>query len=118
MPRPYSTDLRERVLAASERGYTVKEVAELFGLAAATVKRWRRLQRRTGFADPEQHGGGHPPRVGDQGLSVVCQIVQEHADLTVAEIAAEYRARTGSAVSRSAMGRTLQRLALTRKKSL
>lgn len=118
MPRPYSTDLRERVLAASERGYTIEEVAELFGLAAATVKRWRRLRRRTGSAAPAPHGGGHPPRVVDRGLFVVSQIVQEHADLTVAEIAAEYRARTGIAVSRSAMGRTLQRLALTRKKSL
>ncbi|WP_414640718.1 helix-turn-helix domain-containing protein [Archangium sp.] len=117
MPRPYSTDLRERVLAACDRGCTIEEVAEQFGLAVATVKRWRRLQHRTGSAGPVPHGGGRPPRVVDKGLTVVSQIVQEHADLTVAEIAAEYRTRTGIAVSRSSMGRTLQRLALTRKKS-
>jgi len=29
-------DLRERALAACEHDYTIEEVAELFGLAAAT----------------------------------------------------------------------------------
>lgn len=117
MPRPYSTDLRERVLAACERGLTIGEVSRQFGVGAATVKRWRRLQRRTGSVEPAPHGGGNPLRVTGQGLDVVYQIVRENPDLTLEEIAAAYRARTHAPISRVTMGRTLERLELTRKKS-
>ncbi|MBZ4418515.1 transposase [Myxococcus sp. RHSTA-1-4] len=43
MPRPYSADLRERVLAACERGLTIDEVAKQFEIGTAAVKRWRQL---------------------------------------------------------------------------
>jgi transposase len=117
MPRPYSTDLRERVLAACERGLTIEEAARQFEVSTATVKRWRQLRRHTGSVEPAPHGGGNPPRVIDHGLELVSQIVREQPDLTLEEIVAEYQARTSMPVSCATMGRTLERLELTRKKS-
>ncbi|MCY1075712.1 hypothetical protein [Archangium lansingense] len=46
------------------------------------------------------------------------QIVREQPDLTLGEIVAEYQARTSMPVSCATMGRTLERLELTRKRSL
>ncbi|WNG44872.1 transposase [Archangium minus] len=67
MPRPYSTDLRERVLAACERGLTIEEVARQFEVGTATVKRWRQFRRQRGSVEPAPHGGGKPPRVTVMG---------------------------------------------------
>ncbi|MBA2712372.1 MAG: hypothetical protein H0U55_02310 [Rubrobacteraceae bacterium] len=42
--KPYSKDLRLRVLAATDRG----KVSETFGVSKPTIKRYRRLRRETG----------------------------------------------------------------------
>ncbi len=40
MTRPYSMDLRERVVAAVEAGQSRRAVAKIFNLGPATVVRW------------------------------------------------------------------------------
>jgi transposase-like protein len=55
----YSVDLRERVVAAFDRtGMTEKEVAALFKIGEATVRRWKRLKRETGVLERKPGGGG------------------------------------------------------------
>lgn len=62
MGRPYSMDLRERVIAAVEEELlTYEEAAERFGIGISTVKRWLRRVRDTGSVAPGQMGG-HKPR--------------------------------------------------------
>ena len=117
MPRPYSADLRKRVLASCERGLTIEEAAKQFEVGAATVKRWRQRQRHTGSFQSAPHGGGRPRRVTGQELEWVYQFVREQPDSTLEEIADEYQARTHLPISRATVARTLERLDLTRKKS-
>ena len=50
--KPYSKDLRMRVLAACERGMSRKEVSRIFGVSEPTIRRYLRLQRETGGVDP------------------------------------------------------------------
>jgi transposase len=57
MERPYSDDLRERVVATIEAGYTRKEVAELFNMALSTVGGFIRRKRETGSVSPDKFGG-------------------------------------------------------------
>jgi transposase len=62
MARPYSTDLRERVVAAVERdGMSRNEAAALFGVAVSTAINWVARMRRTGSVAAGQMGG-HKPR--------------------------------------------------------
>ena len=61
MPRPYSTDLRERVVAAVENGETCRVVAERFGVAVSSVVKWCQRYRQTGSVEPSQMGGHRPP---------------------------------------------------------
>ena len=113
----YSVDLRERVVAAFDTGdLTDEQVAELFNVGEATVHRWKRLKRETGSLEHKPFGGGMPSRVTPEDHELVRKIVAEQPDLTVQEVAWEFHRRTGRSVSRSAMGRTLLKLALTRKK--
>ena len=46
MGKPYSDDLRERVIAAIEAGHTREEVAELFNMALSTVGGFDRTRLR------------------------------------------------------------------------
>jgi transposase len=46
--RAYSMDLRERVLAAVDRGMPRKEIVRTLGVSEATIRRYLRLRRETG----------------------------------------------------------------------
>ena len=66
--RTYSMDLRERVVAAAEQGdLTLAEVAALFGVSLAWVKRLRQRLKATGSLAPLAGGRGPEPKLGDRG---------------------------------------------------
>jgi transposase-like protein len=50
MARPYSLDLRERVVAAVESGRRVREFASSFGVSVSSLVKWSQRYRRTGSA--------------------------------------------------------------------
>ncbi len=62
MARPYSIDLRERVILAVEQGGLSRNAAaRRFGVAISTAVNWLRRYRDTGSAAPGKMGG-HKPR--------------------------------------------------------
>ena len=65
MATPLSIDLRVRVLASVEAGLSHREAAERFGVSAASVSRWRTLDRAHGDPSPKAMGGDH--HVGSAG---------------------------------------------------
>jgi putative transposase len=66
MGRPYSLDLRERVVRAVEvDGLSCREAAARFDVAARTVVNWARRLRETGDLAPGQMGGHKPPTIRD-----------------------------------------------------
>jgi transposase len=76
MGRPYSIDLRERVVAAVESGLSRRQAAAQFQVSVTAVINWVKRSRETGSVAPDQMGG-HKPRkiVGDHRawLVVRCQ---------------------------------------------
>ncbi|WP_076611189.1 IS630-like element ISGdi6 family transposase [Gluconacetobacter diazotrophicus] len=64
MARPYSMDLRDRVVAAVETdGLSCHEAAKRYGVAPSTAIRWMQSFRRTGSVSPGQMGGHKPKRL-------------------------------------------------------
>src|SRR5512144_2112798 len=117
MPRPYSADLRERVLRAWERGEgTPAKVAQRFGVCVATVYNWLRDAREEGRRTAKPHAGGATPPLDAAALQVLGQLVTEQNDAMLTEYAERLAERTGRRVSSPALCRTLQSLKLTRKK--
>ena len=57
MTRPYSGDLRERVVASVSAGRSCRATAGLFGVSVATVVRWSRRHRITGSSAALPMGG-------------------------------------------------------------
>lgn len=57
MVRPYSLDLRERVLAAVAGGEPIRSVARRFGVSPSFVSKLHTRHRRSGSISPEPQGG-------------------------------------------------------------
>ena len=118
MPRAYSLDLRERVVAAArEEHLTQAALARRFRVSAGTVSYWLRRVEETGSVAPEPHGGGRAASVDEPGAQVLAELVRAQNDRTLEELAALYHARTQVRLSRSALWRAVTRLGLERKKS-
>jgi putative transposase len=64
MAKPYSADLRERVVKAVAReGMSCREAARRFGIGASTVITWMQRWRKTGGIEPGQMGGRRPRKI-------------------------------------------------------
>ena len=63
MARPYSQDLRDRVVAAVVGGQTCRAAAALFGVSVASAVKWSQRWRATGSAAAMPMGGRRPLRV-------------------------------------------------------
>lgn len=63
MARPYSRDLRERVVRAVESGLSRRKAAAVFGVGIATVIAWVRVWRDSGRLEAKPMGGDHNSRL-------------------------------------------------------
>ena len=114
--RPYSTDLRQRVLAAVDAGARREDVAAVFGVSVPTIKRYPKRRRETGGVGPTAHPGRPAPK-GDALRSWLPTRLEGHRDATLDEHAAAFAAEHGGvAVSAATVSRAIARLGWTRKK--
>jgi transposase len=67
MVKPYSNDLRERVVGAVQRGATVHRVSARFGVSVSSAVKWHQRYRRTGSVRPGR-GTGITARIGSKPL--------------------------------------------------
>jgi transposase len=117
MPRPYSADLRLRVLRACAREEgTRPQIARRFRVSESTVYGWLRQARDEDRRRAKPHAGGRERVIDAAGDAVLRALVAEDNDATLAEYAAAFQARTGHRVSPSMVCKALKRLGLPRKK--
>jgi|SRR5688572_6834720 len=92
MGKPYSMDLRIRVVAAVEGGLSCREAARRFDLAASTAINWMRRKEDTGSVTPGQMGG-HKPRSIRGEHEVWLRERIERGDFTLRGLVAELAER-------------------------
>jgi putative transposase len=64
MTRPYSNDLRERVVGTVERGeLSCRQAAAHYGVGISTAIKWVQRLRRTGSVSPSKIGGYRPKKL-------------------------------------------------------
>lgn len=115
--KPYSVDLRERVLAALERGMPRSEAVITFQVSLASLKRWFAARRDTGDLTPRPATGGPDPSITPQHDEELRAQVTAFPDATLAEHAQRWNAARGTSFSQWTVGRAIRRLGLVRKKS-
>jgi transposase len=92
MARPYSRDLRERVVRSVEGGLSRRKTATVFELAPSTVVEWVRVWRESGSLSAKPMGGDHNSRLKGERAWLLERIAAT-PDLTLEEIRAELRDR-------------------------
>ena len=114
--KPYSQDLRERVIAALEAGKIQAEVAAQFGIHKSTLEKWWYRWRDTGSCAALAAAPG-PKRTLQIAESFLRAEVKKRPDATLAELCERVKEAKGLVASPSMMCRELQILNLPLKKS-
>lgn len=112
--RPYSMDLRKRVvLACDARGGSREAIAQRFGVSTAWIRRLLQRRRETGSIAPLPQRAGRKRGLDDGRMKKLKAWVRKHPDATLAEI----KAGMALSLSIAAIDRALKTLGLTLKKS-
>jgi len=114
MPKPYSMDLRERVIESVAAGASRREAAELYGISPSVVVIWMQRWEATGSIVARPSGGSVSP-LEDHG-EFLLGLVADQPDLTLDEIVAAM-AKARIAGSRTAVWRFYERHGITFKKN-
>src|SRR5436305_1983070 len=111
----YSEELRERVIRSWQNGHKAAWIAAEYAIGYSTVKRYITRYRRLGHvrATRQQRQSG---QFTVEQLTILAEQVRGHDDATVDGHTALRNQRQEAQVSRSTMGRALQKLGWTRKK--
>jgi transposase len=114
MPKPYSEDLRERVIEAVEvEGMSRREAAERFDISASSAIRFVLRWDECGSAAPKPRGGSVSPL--EVHAERILTLIADRPDLTLKETLAELLKRRIE-TSKSALSRFFIRHGITFKK--
>jgi len=108
MAKPYSIDLREKVLLFLEKNPDKKAASELFQIGIATIYRWVAIKKEKGQVHPLRRNYAYK-KIDDQKL---IDYVNAHPDRFLSEIAQEFN------LTLQAIFYALKRLKFSRKKRL
>ena len=111
MGRPYPQELRDRVLAAYDRGMKTVQIARVFQVSAAWARRIKQRRRETGETTSRPMGGATVVKIDMERLR---QLVLQQPDATTEEL----HRRLGAKCCVSAVGMALLRLGFRFKKRL
>jgi putative transposase len=93
MGKPYSIDLRERVVAAVKTGgLSCHQAAKQFGIGVNTAITWMRRLRETGSVAPGKMGGHKPKAISGAHRDWLLQRVK-NGDFTLRGLVAELAER-------------------------
>jgi transposase len=107
--KPYSKDLRLRVLAAVDSGSPRQEVVKTFSVSMPTIKRLLKRRKETGDVEPRAIPG-RPSRKGVMLKEWLPKHLEANHDLTLEEHREAFEEEFGEAVSTSTVGRAISGL--------
>jgi transposase len=114
--KPYSIDLRSKIVNAYERGDTsVRKVALQFGVAKSYVQKLLQQKRTLGHLEPKKQGGTIKGKLDEYG-SELAEMVKSYPDGTLSEYCEYFGEKYNVWVCASVMCCALQKQKLTRKK--
>ena len=86
MPKPYSQELRMRVIETVEGGASLREAAELYGISPSVVVIWMQRWMASGSIEAKPSGGSTSPL--DKHAEFLLGLTVERPDMTLDEIVA------------------------------
>jgi transposase len=115
MGKPYSEDLRKRVVEAIEAGMSTSAAAERFDVSKAAAGAWARLKRATGSVAPARQGKP-AGSVLDAHADFIFGVLDDAPDTTLEDMAKRLANERGVKVVYTAVWKFLDRRGFTHKK--
>jgi transposase len=116
MPKPYSLDLRERVVGFVEEGHSRHRAAAHFRVSVSFVVNLMKAFQTRGSLEPKSSGGRRHAKLEPHRLFLLARVA-EKADISMPELAAELVAATGEKVDPASLSRWLIRAGYRFKKN-
>ncbi len=115
--KPYSEDLRVRIVQAVRDGMSRSAAARLFGVSLSSVKRYARIADRGASLQPRK-GGGRPPKANETMKKLLEEDVKARPAATVRDRRLFLQSVTGDSLSVSTIKRLLKRMGFSQKNGL
>ena len=117
--RPYSRDLRSRIVHAYEhREGSMRQLAARFRVSLCCIRDLLTRYRVTGDVAPQPHGGGYPAKLEAPSIEALKTLVHTTPDATLQELRTHLATAQQVTVSLATISRTLAKLDLPRKKNV
>ncbi len=107
--KPYSKDLRLRVLAAIDGGAPRAEIARTFSVSVPTIKRWLKRRRETSDVEPKPIPGRRPAKA-EALRGWLPSHLEGNPDLTLEEHREAFEEARGTRVSTATVARAIASL--------
>ena len=108
-----SMDLRERIIAACDRGDgTRQQIADRYNVSLGMVKKLLQQRRDTGDIGPRHHNSGAKPKITPKHQKQLKRLVRDQPDMTLEEL----REAIGVSCTPQAIHYALGRIGLSLKK--
>ena len=113
MDAAYPIEMRQKALAAVDRGDKKLHVSRMFGISRNTLDEWVKLREATGQVSPKVYRSrGTAPKIGDLGQ--FRRFAEPRGHLTQQQMADEWP----EPVSNRTIGKALKAIGFTRKKDV
>jgi transposase len=112
--KPYSEDLRTRIVKAVEEGISKSAAARLFGVSLSSVKRYVKISNRGDSLTPRK-GGGRPPKTNQTTKKLLEEDVKERPAATISERRRSLERTGGKSLSDSTVRRLLKGMGISQK---
>jgi putative transposase len=115
--KPYSLDFRQKILDTYLEGSrSQRQLAKRFGVSLSFIENFLKQYKETGSIAPKVRTKQTPPKLNEEQLNVLKEIVEAKNDATLSEIRWQLKERTGVTIGKSTGDRMLQKMEITVKK--
>ena len=117
--KPYSIEFRQKIIEVHEKeNLSRRQLAQRFCVSTNFVQKLLKKYLETGDIHPQPQGGSPEPKLNQEQLIDLVEIIESHNDATLEELCDLLEEKLQIRVSRATRGRITQKLNYSVKKKL
>lgn len=116
--KPHSIEFRQKIIEVHEKeSISIRKLAERFCVAKSFIQKLIKQYQETGDIRPQPQGGSPEPKLNQEQLIDLVEIIETNNDATLEELCDLLSEKIQIRVSRATMGRITQKLNYSVKKN-
>lgn len=109
--KPHSIEFRQKIIEVYENeNISIRKLAERFCVAKSFIQKLLKQYKDTGNIHPQPQGGSPEPKLKQEHLVDLVEIIETNNDATLEELCDLLEEKVKVRVSRATMGRITQKL--------